>query len=535
MGIARLALRFRNVVSEIDTISEHRQFIRKKGFVLWGWWRKAFEPTGENQLSDLIGKLPFDVVLCDAAQGYSYLAKCTGIVFNTSKSKKNNCPPYYRAKSDKIPVFFKFTKITATKNFSNLHRIFRDRTILFHPFDAQGVDIGENQGAAKQRDELPKSQPRIELVARVPVLANRFSASLMRKPEDKGFVPLISGASVRGNTLLHVSDLHVGDDHAFLVPEQSRTPGAMTRTLSETIIKDLQLINKENDIVSILGTGDFVSRHGWTTTLKSKKSASYALGKTFEHLCEALTIPKESIFLIPGNHDYERLNAESQETLSRAGDPLDAVDHAHEIHFRTFLQKWRGEKVETRWQGVQGIASQFRQIWIGVLDSCRMTPTKLTEYGYVDPLVLEEISKELRSKPKEDLKILLLHHHVVPVGRIDVPDSSAVSLTLNAGEILTAAQWAGVQLILHGHQHVPQVAMIAKSGRYFGEPIVPNSPIVVVSGASAGAKIQGGNVDVQNMYTLIEVFKDHFFVRFRRLDHAGGSKDDAFDVARFVA
>jgi len=40
MDTPRVALRFKDVVTDIDTIEEHQRMITTEGAVWWGWWKK---------------------------------------------------------------------------------------------------------------------------------------------------------------------------------------------------------------------------------------------------------------------------------------------------------------------------------------------------------------------------------------------------------------------------------------------------------------------------------------------------------------
>jgi hypothetical protein len=57
----------------------------------------------------------------------------------------------------------------------------------------------------------------------------------------------------------------------------------------------------------------------------------------------------------------------------------------------------------------------------------------------------------------------VLHHHIVSVTRVDIPDGKTpVSLTLDAGELIEGFCKSHVGYILHGHQHVPFVGTVSR-------------------------------------------------------------------------
>jgi hypothetical protein len=90
------------------------------------------------------------------------------------------------------------------------------------------------------------------------------------------------------------------------------------------------------------------------------------------------------------------------------------------------------------------------------------------------------------------LVFAVLHHHVIPVIPVDVPDGKRpVSLTLDAGELIEEFCKARVGYVLHGHQHMPFVGITAKLNAGDGlprtwEPAKGN--LFVLGCGSTGAK-----------------------------------------------
>jgi predicted phosphodiesterase len=86
------------------------------------------------------------------------------------------------------------------------------------------------------------------------------------------------------------------------------------------------------------------------------------------------------------------------------------------------------------------------------------------------------------------LRLLVLHHHVVPVvpqEEIFNPDQR-YSLTLDAAEFLYTALEFGVDLIVHGHQHQPFAAAYSRVER---TGVIARGRRVAVQGAgSAGVR-----------------------------------------------
>ena len=122
---------------------------------------------------------------------------------------------------------------------------------------------------------------------------------------------------------------------------------------------------------------------------------------------------------------------------------------------------------------------------ICVLNSCTILATEWTEYGFVGNSGLDAIGKlreELIQRPT--FKLIALHHHLLPVIGVEAPNNKGVTLTLDASDLLDAAQRAGVHIALHGHQHMPRLA------RYQTIPLLgggsSTQPLNVVSNGSTG-------------------------------------------------
>ncbi len=166
-------------------------------------------------------------------------------------------------------------------------------------------------------------------------------------------------------------------------------------------------------------------------------------------------------------------------------------------------------------------------VQICALNSCRITATRWTEYGYVNKGGTGELEKLPKIPVKRPTyRLAALHHHLVPVDRVETPTGDGVSLTLNAVEVLDAAQVAGVHIVVHGHQHVPRVTeyrSLALQGETVGQALT------IVSGGSAGVvgeRIPGSH---RNTYSLFEFNSDAIRLVIRELRPDGKSGGTLFD------
>jgi hypothetical protein len=187
----------------------------------------------------------------------------------------------------------------------------------------------------------------------------------------------------------------------------------------------------------------------------------------------------------------------------------------HEREFRMFVD----ELIDRGWREslnyVRRVNMGDVDLLLCVLNSCTITATKWTEYGYVGTAGIDAI-KTLRDTQIErpSFRFLAMHHHLLPVAEVEAPSSHGVTLALDASKILSAAQQAGVHVALHGHQHKPKVA-IYQNLPLFGADC--GDPIHVVSNGSAGVAGPRLPLGESNTYSLFEVNGRQLRLRIREL------------------
>ena len=422
---------------ETDTVAEHTSVIASRGRVWWGWWKKAHEPWPEPALRRLNESIRengcSDIGLVDRGVGKFYAAECVDLAFGDGSAVASpavdQTPSYYGEKG--FPAWFCLEGIR----------------------------------------ELPKTAW-VDAFGMVPIGDPTFFAP--RRPPGEGQVarqvqvigePCMS----EGSGVLHISDLHFGSDHGF-------HQGGSVRRDTEPLIRGLRSALPAPPAVVIV-SGDLTTR-GDSQGLVSARLF-------LENLAEALGLPKNAIVIAPGNHDI------------LVDDPNQTRTFENEQLFRDMVHLFYGVPIELERvhciRGGDGIL-----YLVGVVNSSRPRSRDTIDYGFVgrdrsEP-VLRTLGDLQRAHSQESQwRCLVLHHHVLPAPLFESPeDDRPVSLTLDAGELVSLAQRFDVDAILHGHQHLPfigQVGRLAECGFDQSEPrICP--PLLVLGAGSTGARVE---------------------------------------------
>jgi 3',5'-cyclic AMP phosphodiesterase CpdA len=394
-----------------------------------------------------------EVLLIDRSTRRAFRAKYTDVMVNGGKRLDlERVPEYYRHEAPKICAWFLLTEIWNAKYDEELAFRFGEYTLL---------TLGES--------------PR-------------------RSPSTKPHLP----EEVGGTALLHLSDVHFGADYGFCPQRAKVLPGARcSKTLTECIIADLERLSLRESIGLVVVSGDLTTGGDW-----SDQTTAQIL-EEFAALRKALGIGRRQIIVLPGNHDVVRYPNAVGSTDISTFNVHNQTTFKHEQEFRVFQRELTGGAY------VQGLNYSHRfsfdtiDLDLCVLNSCAIAAVNdWTEYGYVGDLGVGAI-KTLTEFPinRPTIRMMAVHHHLIPVVRVETAAAKGVSVTLDAIELLDAAQEAGVQVVIHGHQHVPRVVFY----EHFKEPFnSANSDelngITIVSGGSVSSKqLPGAN---RNTYSL---------------------------------
>jgi len=468
MATPRIIIRFRNVVNDIDTIIEHQKVIEDKDFVSWGWWKKDHEPENIHLFRDVKAV----IYIINTEEKKLYKGYCKSSFHKTrNKPTGDEVPAYYRNNIERVEGWFNLTEIEEVQYSEDIENIIGQRTLA--------LNIKEQ-------------------------LDQEFSIN-----ED--YEDLSSK-----NSILHLSDLHFGDDHGYKQAQHVNDLGA--KKFSEILIADLEVCDFQRDIAAIVITGDLTTQGDW-----SQNTTEYIISELFE-ISERLGVNKKNIFICPGNHDVLRYKKDDDRTLEQKN--VDSqLEQRHERDFRLFVEDLTGRSRKDDLDYTKVLKLKKANVVLCILNSCRVAAEAIwTEYGYVGEAgvsVLKEAKKHLDtlncSKPAFGL--MSLHHHLLPVNAIDQLNSKGVSLTIDAVNLLDKASCSGINIALHGHQHCSRVAQYRKFNYEFEDNDC--SPITIVSGGSSGVHQDRRIESMKNSYSVITFDHEGAHLSMREINREG--------------
>ena len=402
--------------------------------------------------------------------------------------KRLRVPKYYRSKIDEVPIWFELAsriqKIDADPTLGELLGV---PTIYFLDYDQSGNIIN----SAPQREF-------------------RFSAE-----PDAQFV-------------LHLSDIHLGDDHAFRYPVQAdKTDTGSTRTLSDVLVDDL----KENGALGKIGcvviSGDIVTKGAWwkKTEIAGQSSSGLELARLFlVDLSKRINVPRNMFFMVPGNHDIVR---ESQGSASAVQNYL--LHYDHERGFRTLREDFCDIYKLSPLNYVARVSFKERTLVLGLLNSAYLNEKAgFSEYGFVGDDADKVFSILGSINARDVVKILVLHHHLLPVyEREFLGVDGKISLTLDAAKLLRQAQEANICIVLHGHEHAVKKMHYSSWGPTMNSALRDlTRSVALYAGGSIGVKSSRLPADESNAYGLIDLSDGPLSVRIRRIFSNGRKGED---------
>ena len=446
--IRSLVLRFSDFEAG-NSIARHKEIIDAKHRVLWGWWKKEVQEPLQPDVLNTVGKLcPIKIGLANTMADEYHVACCTRIFYDSDGNNipcpDLSCTPAYYSNSN-LPAWFQLSSIK------------RIRSIEFDE-EFGGLPRGNNTlFAVKQSTSGRRSLA-------VPSTLN------------------VENVETSGTSILHLSDLHFGKDHGF-VTEKVENP-VPELPLEDIIFEGLQS-HPDIHIGIVVVSGDFIS---------IGDANNFPLAQKFlKNLLALLHLGEEHLVMVPGNHDIP-VNSDKQPT----------INYKFEEQYLMFIRAFFGEKIYE----INGLHSfhtpENWHINFLALNSCRPRLKEAMDYGFVGKdrykNLLQRMKKKNGNKNINELardKMLnfaVFHHHLLP-GELVIrpelqPEPRPVSMTLDAGEIVTELQNSAFHFVLHGHQHIPFIGSTSRINRVQDASWGINFPIIIIGMGSSGAKVE---------------------------------------------
>jgi predicted phosphodiesterase len=322
---------------------------------------------------------------------------------------------------------------------------------------------------------------------------------------SEGIVP------AQSNKLLWVSDLHFSkENHAF--PRDTKDS---LYSLSEAIrrdIKESQPDLEDQKIGGMLISGDFT----WRVTRDEFDWAAKFIGDVREW--SRLT-PNE-ILICPGNHDFS-FSAEPWTLGTVAAN----VEPASSAEYKKFYSElFSVPPNESMSCGRRFWLPGGQLVDIVSLNSSLLQQLKEPKFqgqGFVGNDQLEEAAKGMKWSKDRSLprayRICMIHHHVVPILHREFPQPGyAASVVHDAGALIEWLADYEVDLVLHGHMHLPSVVKHTSPLDY---PVLKEwHEVTIAALGSSGVTAEHRSEDSGNSYGILEFNRDGVKITVRNIN-----------------
>lgn len=511
-----LILRFRDVVTERDgTVKAHREFCAlKRGHVWWAWWNKAGErvPPQEFATLNTLASRPegLQVWLYDSGQGQLYLAHCRALSWSQMldatipSPQKARTPSYYRQRE--YLAWFKFTAIegplddpdTALRKLAyvRVDGLFQEEASLYTPFYGKQI-AGVRE--LKQQDRslwFVRSSRRGDPKHEISLLNSRQFTPRHFSPDFE---------QTRSSRLLWLSDLHFSEDGHHHFPTQSTASAKSLAAQLQAALQDLD----SRDLAGLILSGDFTWRAAageyqqMLTWLKEWRAGS--------------NLNERQIALCPGNHDL----AFSEDPANPKA-PIDAASPTATAEYgRMYEQLFFQAPNAFQCSGRRLLLGGLTPVEIVCLNSSYLQQTKslFQGHGFVGDDQLRHVAAEMgwdtAASPDHPLRILVVHHHVMPVTYREPLGPWPYSVVLDAEALLRWVVQHRISLVLHGHMHQPFYAKLTRPETF--EDSKPLHQVHVLGMGSTGvARNHLGEVD-KNVFALLDIVRNRVTVEYHSI------------------
>ncbi len=485
-----ILLRYRDITPSINTIDEHNKVVEEKGRVLWGWWKKGSEQMPDPFLFEIAEEMRRNssiskVFIINSGTYELYEAPLYKIYYDLGGAKDfppnmELCPQYYSM--ERLPAWFELGEIKIVDN--GLHEL------------SQYVFSKSNRNIPNSSSCLSESEIG-QIVRDVDFLEKNISLWFINKTEDfvaqNDYYALNISNGVwptKGKYILHLSDIHFGDNHGFKNPLGGKQDLVAKQELCDVIFEDLMAQGISNsDIAIIIISGDLT----WQANPHEFSNALDILQK----LKNYFGLSNKQIIIVPGNHDIEWVDENGN------------IDTNAELNYYNFYHSFYNVLPEKSFMRISKFEVDGKVIGMIGLNSCRIESMPNAGFGYVGDEQLGKIQNYLNDNKDIDIICTVCHHHILPVNYLEQisTNEKKISMMLDAELVIRTLIANRVNVILHGHQHQPYYSQIKRIIpeyiNQFGKRMKLDGTLTVVGGGSCGVKQEKINVIGRNTYNLL--------------------------------
>ncbi|MDP2314218.1 MAG: metallophosphoesterase [Pseudomonadota bacterium] len=457
-----LILRFRDLVtSPGDTLRQHTELLGpRKPRVWWGWWNKAGERAPAEvfqHLQSVAQKSGLDLLLFDSGRSRVHRARCTDVHWKATPGpspKKPSTPSYYR--EQQYLAWFELESIDLAElhpetlhawTYHKINAFFEKAPSRFDAFYDKQVASPEE---LRQQDRSIWFVRPFKVEDRTNVVSLLDARTLRPSNFPKTF------EQMEEDTLLWLSDTHFSVDghHNFPQPPGPQDP-PVERPGERPIEHAIQRELGATKVGGLLLTGDISWRADPAEFVQARNMIWRLLGLRSSY----------RVALVPGNHDlaFSKDPAKKDAPIKFVGAESKRA-YEEELYAKLFYLP----PPPCLASGRRFLVGNAVPVEVACLNSSNLQQHKkaFQGHGFVGDDQLELVEKEMgwTSVPTRALpfRIVMLHHHVVPVTHRELPQANAsYSVVLDAVALLRWCVKHRVGLILHGHMHQPHVTKLS--------------------------------------------------------------------------
>ncbi len=462
--IEQVILRFRDLGQELgNTVRTHAE-LAADGGCWWGWWKKTGERVPAEAFSHLRRlaqrKSGLPILLLDTGQKQLHTATCVEIYWDdpegtTPSPDRERTPAYYQ--DTPVPAWFRLSELGVEPvdadalrdlTYVRVDEFFVSRRSGFDPYYGKvvfSVDELKQQERTIWFVRAKRDHDRDHEISAVTLPPENF-------PEQHVVTP--------NRVILWLSDLHFGPHHRF--PLVSAEGGG--KDLASALYTALES-RAATDLAAVVVSGDLT----W-----SAQDDEFDQVREFLRSVESwASLDARQVLVCPGNHDIRWSDEPAEKGAPASTDDAPAARRAYADFYRAVYGVPPNEYLSSGRRLLLGGAYPVEIVSVNssLLDQ---QAGLFQGHGYIGEKQLAHAAREMgwdaSDPPVRPLRILMLHHHLVPVTyRESAVLGRSYSVTLDAGAV---ADWVvdhRVDVVLHGHMHQPFASRLTRPSARRGD------------------------------------------------------------------